>query len=85
MDVSSLRKGVAAGTVTAEQLLDVVLQQVQVSRRLEARVAMLEARLARYEPPPPTDAGVAVASDYSLAAEEQRRKSPQFSRVLLQK
>ena len=53
MDVSSLKKGVAAGTVTAEQLLELLLQQMEVNRRLLARVEILEARLALYEPPPP--------------------------------
>ena len=88
MDVSSLKKGVAAGTVTAEQLLELLLQQMDVSRRLMARVELLEARLAKYEPPPPpTDSG-AAASDFSVAAEEQRRrvgrkrqKSPRRGRV----
>ena len=75
MDASSLKKGVAAGTITIEQVLELLLQQIEVNRRLTARVEMLEARLARYEPPPPKDVGGAgTPTDYSLAADEQRRR-----------
>jgi hypothetical protein len=75
MDVSSLKKGVSAGTITIEQVLELLLQQIEVNRRLTARVEMLEARLARYEPPPPKDvSGSGTPTDYSVAADEQRRR-----------
>ena len=75
MDVSSLKKGVASGTITIEQVLELLLQQIEVNRRLTARVEMLEARLARYEPPPPKDvSGSGTPTDYSVAADEQRRR-----------
>lgn len=75
MDVSSLKKGVAAGSITIERVLELLLQQIEVNRRLTARVELLEARLARYEPPPPKDVGGSgTPTDYSLAAEEQRRR-----------
>ena len=74
MDVSSLKKGVAAGTVTAEQLLELLLQQMEVNRRLLARVEILEARLALYEPPPPRDAGTSSPTNFSVAQEERRRE-----------
>ena len=80
MDVSSLKQGVAAGTITVEQVLELLLQQIEVNRRLTARVELLEARLARYEPPPPTDCGPVVASDYSVAAEERRRRRKKVAR-----
>ena len=75
MDVSSLKKGVSAGTITIEQVLELLLQQIEVNRRLTARVEMLETRLARYEPPPPKDvSGSGTPTDYSVAADEQRRR-----------
>lgn len=80
MDVSSLKKGVASGTITIEQVLELLLQQIEVNRRLTVRVEMLEARLARYEPPPPPDTGSATPTDYSVATEERRRRRKQVSR-----
>lgn len=75
MDVSSLKKGVAAGSITIEVVLELLVQQIEVNRRLTARVEMLEARLARYEPPPPKDvSGSGTPADYSVAADEQRRR-----------
>jgi hypothetical protein len=48
---------------------------MEANRRLTARVEMLEARLARYEPPPPKDVnGSGTPTDYSVAADEQRRR-----------
>ena len=80
MDVSSLKKGVAAGTVTAEQLLELLLQQMEVNRRLLARVEMLEVRLALYEPPPPRDAGTSSPTNFSVAQEERRREKKKKKR-----
>jgi hypothetical protein len=88
MDVSSLKRGVAAGTITVERVLELLLQQMEVYRqpveinrrlrdvnwRLTARVAMLEARLARYEPPPKDVDGSGAPTNYSVAADEQRRR-----------
>ncbi|GDY09766.1 hypothetical protein LBMAG52_32520 [Planctomycetia bacterium] len=65
----------SAGTITIEQVLELLVQQIEVNRRLTARVEMLEARLARYEPPPPKDvSGSGTPTDYSVAADEQRRR-----------
>ena len=70
----------AAGTIRIEQVLELLLQQLAVNRRLMARVELLETRLARYEPPPPSDSQSAAPSDYSVAAEERRRRRKKVSR-----
>ena len=70
-----MKKNVATGTITIEQVLELLLQQIEMNRRLTARVEMLEAQLARYEPPPPKDvSGLGTPTDDRVAANEQRRR-----------
>ena len=78
MDVSRLKKDVQAGVVTVEALLEIVIEQRETIRRLERHIERLEARLARYETPPPrqdgSDAGSRSPGDYGLEREERRRR-----------
>jgi hypothetical protein len=74
MSAKDLKKGIEKGEVSTADLLEVI-------RRLEAKLARLEAenrrlrkRLEQYEPvPAPTAEDEAAPTDYSLASEEKRR------------
>lgn len=77
MDVARLKKDVQAGVVTAEALLEIVIEQRQTIRRLERHIERLEARLARYETPPRQDdcnSGTRSSDDYGLDREQRRRR-----------
>ena len=80
MDAREARTGFEAGTLTAEQLLELLQRQERLIQRLHAELERLKQRLAQYEPevlqdanPTPPDPQTPSAS-YSLDAEEQRRR-----------
>jgi transposase len=79
MDGRRLRTDALAGRVSVEELLDIIQEQRQTIRRLEARVERLEERLAQYEPEvrnEPSSRGDAdePTDSFSLDAEAKRRR-----------
>ena len=80
MDVRQLKKDVRDGLIRAGQLLDLLLDQHNTTRRLQAEVDRLKQRLAQYEPEVLGDTSPEAAKkadtsrQYSLQAEEKRRR-----------
>jgi transposase len=80
MDVRQLKKDVRDGRIAAGRLLDLVLDQHNAIRRLQADVDRLKQRLAQYEPEvlretsPETSENDNASCQYSLQAEEKRRR-----------
>ncbi len=81
MDTRQLRTDALNGRLSVEQLLDIVVEQQQTIRRLEATVQRLTERLAQYEPEvrreaTPRDAAAepTASAHYGLDAESKRRQ-----------
>jgi len=80
LDLAQIRSDARSGTLSVEQLLDIIDKAHQTIRRLEADKRRLTQRLAQYEPVATSESTSPAANpptangSYSLDAEEKRRK-----------
>lgn len=80
LDLAQIRSDARSGKLSVEQLLDIIEQQQQSIKRIEADKRRLTERLRQYEPEAAREANAPATNppnrseSYSLNAEEQRRQ-----------
>ena len=78
MDAREARTEFQKGRLSVDQLLDLVDEQQRTIHRLQAELTRIKSRLAQYEPEIQRETspagGSAEVTQYSLQAEEKRRR-----------